>query len=359
MKAFDPWSSKQIDNKKVFKEFGLKKFPEAWRKELNHYLFERNIVIGHRDFEKVLNCVREKRPFINMTGIASSGRLHLGHKAIIDLFMFFKNCGARNYFCVADLEGYTSRAQVENLEQAKELAVNNLAHVLAFGIEESEAYAQSNYKIRYYSFVFEISKKITKNAFEATYGHVDLGKMSAALLQYADILHAQLPEFEGKMPSITPIALDQDPHARITHDVAKRLHYDLELPSFLYISHQSGLLQGTKMSSSNPESAIFLDDMPEDLHVKVSNAFTGGRETAALQRKLGGKPDICKVCELLRFHYPDTREVERIMNECRKGTRLCGETKSFAIEFFTKFLKEHQKKAKDKEKSARRIVYGK
>lgn len=358
MQAVNPWSSKEVEYERVFKEFGLKPFPEKWKKKLNHYLVER-MVVAHRDFDKVMKCIEEGKPFINMTGVASSGKLHLGHKAVIDIFMLFKSLGAKNYFCIADIEGYTSRQQTKTMEQAKEIAVNNLAHALAFGLSKKDVYVQSNYDPRYYTFTFEISKKITRNMFEATYGHVDLGKVSAALLQYADILHAQLPEFEGKMPSITPIGLDQDPHARLTRDVVKRLPYEMEMPSFIYFKHQSGLLEGSKMSSSVPESAIFLDDTPEQIRKKVNNAFTGGRETASLQRKLGGKPEICKVCEILRFHYPNSEEVLKIMEECRKGKRLCGETKQFTIEFLTRFLKKHQKKAKKKEKLARKIVYGK
>jgi tryptophanyl-tRNA synthetase len=357
MQALNPWSSKEIKYSRVFEEFGLKPFPEKWKKELAHYLVER-MVIAHRDFGKIMQCIKEGKPFINMTGIASSGGLHFGHKVVIDMFLLFKSFGAKNYLCIADIEGYTSRPQIKTMEQAKEIAANNLAHVLAFGLSKKDVYVQSNYKARYYAFTFEISKKITRNMFEATYGHVDLGKVSAALLQYADILHAQLSEFEGKMPSITPIGLDQDPHARLTRDVVKRLPYDLEMPSFIYFRHQSGLLEGSKMSSSEPASAIFLDDSAEQIRQKVSNAFTGGRETASLQRKLGGKPEICKVCEILRFHYPDSAEVTRIMEECRKGKRLCGETKQFTIEFLTKFLKKHQKKARKKEKLARKMVFG-
>lgn len=360
MKKIDPWSSKGFANyEHVFKEFGLSEFPENWRNALKHRLFERNMVIAHRGFEKVMKRIEQKKPFINMTGIASSGRFHLGHKVDIDLFLFFKSLGAHNYFAIADIDGYTSRQSIKTMEDAKKIAADNLAHALAFGLNEKDVYVQSQRDARYYEFAFELSKKITRNMFEAVYGHVDLGKISAAVLQYADILHPQLKEYSGKMPSVTGIGLDQDPHARLTRDIAKRLPYDLEMPSFIYFKHQSGLMEGSKMSSSKPETAIFLDDSEKDVKKKIQNAFTGGRETIEKQRKLGGRPEICKVCEILRFHYPDTKEVERIMNECRQGKRLCGETKQFTIDFLTKFLKEHQHKVKKNRKKAEKIVYGK
>jgi len=118
-------------------------------------------------------------------------------------------------------------------------------------------------------------------------------------------------------------------------------------------------MEGSKMSSSHPSTAIFLDDSEKEVKKKVGNAFTGGRETVEKQRKLGGKPEICKVCEILRFHHPDTKEVERIMQECREGKRLCGETKEFTIKFLNKFLKEHQAKVKKSRKKAEKLVFGK
>ena len=358
--AINPWSGTGIkDYEHVFREFGLKEFPSKWKHSLKHYLFERDIVIAHRGFETVMKRIEEKKPFINMTGIASSGPLHLGHKLDIDLFLFFKSLGAKNYFAIADIDGYASREKIKTVKDAKRIAVDNLAHALALGLDERDVYVQSQMGARYFEFAFELSKKITRNMFEAVYGHVDLGKISAAILQYADILHPQLEEYSGKMPSVTGIGLDQDPHARLTRDIAKRLPYALEMPSFIYFRHQSGLMAGSKMSSSHPETAIFLDDSEEEVKKKVSNAFTGGRETVEKQRRLGGKPEACKVYEILRFHYPNTKKVEEIVRECMAGKRLCGETKAFTIEFLTKFLKEHQRKTERKRNKAEKIVYGK
>lgn len=361
MARIDPWSAEGIKNyERVFREFGLKPLPETWRSELNHRFFSRGIIVAHRDFAKVLTVIRKSKPFINMTGIASSGPYHLGHKCIVDIFMFFKQFGAKNYFCVSDIDAYTSRPDrvVPNIEAAKRNAVNNVAHLLAFGLNRKDLYLQSKKEPRYYEFTFELSKKITRNMFEAVYGHVDLGKMSAALLQFADILHPQLPEYEGCMPSITVVGVDQDPHARLVRDIARRLPYELELPSFLYIKHQSGLQKGTKMSSSVKDSAIFLDDPPEVAKRKIMRAFTGGQPTIKEQREKGANVEICKVCELLRYHFPDDKTVNKILEEERTGKRLCGETKEFAADFICSFLEKHQSKVRKKLSVAERIVFG-
>lgn len=355
----DPWSSNNItDYEHIFKEFGLKPFNEEWKKDLDHLLFRRNLVIAERDFAKVIARIKTKKPFVNITGIASSGPLHFGHKVDIDLFRFFKEKGGRNYFAVSDIDAYCSRDKITAMKQAKELAVNNLKHLLALGLEERDVYVQSRKEQRYYEFAFELSKKITNNEFEAVYGHVNLGKISAAILQYGDILHPQLEEFEGKMPSITGIGLDQDPHARVTRDVAQRLGYDIEVPSFIYFKHQSGLREGKKMSSSEPNTAIFLDDNLKEAEKKLMGAFTGGRNTLEEQKKLGGNPDICKVYEMLKFHYENDKELSRIYSECRQGKWLCGECKKYCANFVLEFLEKHRKDAEKNQKKAEKIVYG-
>lgn len=359
MAKIDPWGSNAVsDYEHIFKEFGLTKFPESMRKQLKHRFFKRNIVVAHRDFEKVLERIKKKKKFINITGIASSGPYHLGHKADLDLFVFFKKCGAENYFCVCDLDAYCSRPKIKTVAEAKEIAVQNVADALALGLSEKDIYVQSNKENEYYSFAFEIGKKITAKTFEAIYGHLDLGKVSANLLQYADILHGQLPEYSGKMPSITGIGLDQDPHARATRDVAKRLPYNLETPSFIYFRHMSGLKEGSKMSASHPDTAIFLNDSEADVKKKIGNCFTGGKPTAEEQRRLGGRPEICKKYEIDLFNLESDAKLKDILEKCKSGKSLCGECKKLTIDYMGKFIKAHQAKAKKNLPKAKKIVYG-
>jgi len=359
LKEIDPWGQLKIkDYEHVFKDFGLKPLPNNLM--LDHYLFERNVIVAHRDFDKVAKRIKAKKPFVNITGIASSGPYHLGHKVDIDLFKFFKKKGAKNYFAVSDLDAFLSRPdnKIPNLQAAKKWAVKNVADCLALGLSKEDVYVQSRKENRYYEFAFELSKKITKNTFEAVYGHVDLGKVGANFLQYADIMHPQLEEFEGSMSSITGIGLDQDPHARLTRDVAKRLPYKIEVPSFIYFKHQSGLQPGAKMSASHPETAIFLDDDLKIVEKKINRAFSGGQPTIDEHRKKGGNLEIDLVYEMLKFHYPKTRELEKIGKEFSSGSLLASEMKQLAIGFFIPFLKEHQKKAKSNLKIAQKIVYG-
>ncbi|MBS3060656.1 MAG: tryptophan--tRNA ligase [DPANN group archaeon] len=358
--GLDPWSSAEIkesDYGHLFREFGIKHFKND-EFPIDHYLFKRGIIIAHRDFDKIFDRIEKGGDFINMTAVASSGKLHLGHKAAIDLFKVFKQHGAKNYFGIADIDGYTSRPDIKvgSMVQAKQFGLDNLTDALALGLSPKDVYVQSNYLPRYYELTFELSKRITENTYRAIYGSLDLGKVSAVILQMADILHGQLPEFEGRMPSITPIGLEQDPHMRLARDLAHKLPYNLFAPSSIYVQHQGGLKEGGKMSSSDPYSAIFLSDEPEVVDKKVKKAVTGGRDTEAEQRKLGGRAEICNVYHLAKFHVEDDEFVKDIFEKCKSGQRLCGECKQLNADKLVQIITKHHKQRKKVEGKAREIM---
>tara|TARA_Y100000310_G_scaffold345665_1_gene467949 strand:- start:8944 stop:10032 length:1089 start_codon:yes stop_codon:yes gene_type:complete len=355
----DPWTSGEIkDYSKVIKDFGLKEFTESEKSKFKHYFFKRNIILAHRDFDKIINSIERKKQFIQLTGVASSGPIHLGHKVDIDLFLFLRDLGGKSYLAVSDIDAYVSRpdSKIPDLETAKKHAIDNIAHFLALGVKKNELYLQSKKEARYYTFAFELTKNITKKTYEAIYGHLDLGKLSANFLQYADILHLQLKEYFGEMPSVTGIGLEQDPHARACRDLAKRLHYKLQLPSFIYFQHQSGLQEGKKMSASEHDTAIFLSDTEEQVRRKIKKAFSGGRKSLEEHRKLGGIPENDRAYDILKFHHPNDKFVEKIYNDYKSGRLLTGELKDICIDFLNKFLKDHHKKLKRTNKIAEKIL---
>jgi tryptophanyl-tRNA synthetase len=100
------------------------------------------------------------------------------------------------------------------------------------------------------------------------------------------------------------------------------------------------------MSSSVPASHISLLDDPADGYDKVRAATTGGRETAELQRELGGEADECPVYELYAYLLAgdDDAFATEVYEECVNGERLCGGCKEQAAELMESFLADHQDK---------------
>lgn len=133
--------------------------------------------------------------------------------------------------------------------------------------------------------------------------------------------------------------------------------YGFYLPSATYHRLITGLT-GDKMSSSKPETAIFLSDKAEDAERKIKNAKTGGAISLEAQKKHGGKPEECTVYELMLYHLIENdAELEKIYTDCRAGKQKCGECKSLAAELIKKFLKElGEKRAQAKEKVKEYLV---
>jgi len=116
-------------------------------------------------------------------------------------------------------------------------------------------------------------------------------------------------------------------------------------------------LTGEKMSSSKPESAIFLSDTPKEASKKIMHAKTGGAVTLEEQKKHGGKPDECVVYELFLYHLiEDDKELENIYKSCKAGKQMCGDCKKYASQLSEKLLTDLQKKRKSAEKNIKKYL---
>ncbi|MBN2518826.1 MAG: tryptophan--tRNA ligase [Candidatus Altiarchaeota archaeon] len=358
---FDPWKVEEIESYgKLFKEFGIAPMDEFKEKFGDNSYIKRGIIFGHRDFGKIANAILNKKPYIMMTGLMPSGRFHFGHKMVADQIIWHQQKGGGVYIAAADLESYLMRDIP--LDIARKIAVEEyLTNYLALGLSEKNLHFwfQTDYKTPYYRLRDMAAKEVTFNELRAIYGDLSPNKIFSALTQVADILHPQLPEFEdAALPTVVPVGADQDPHLRLTRDIAVRLegNFRLEVPSATFHRLLEGL-QGGKMSSSDPKSHIALSEDPKEARRKVMSALTGGRETAEEQRKLGGRPDECAVYKLYYYHLvEDDKEVQRIYNDCKTGKILCGEDKKRCADLMEKFLVEHQKRMGKARTKAERIV---
>jgi len=180
---------------------------------------------------------------------------------------------------------------------------------------------------------------------EAIYGELEPGKIVASLTQAADILHPQLEYFGGYKHVVVPVGADQDPHIRLTRDLADRFkELKLVRPASTYHRFMRGL-DGGKMSSSRPEATIFLDEPVEKAVEKMKRSLTGGRATIKEQRAFGGEPEKCSVYEFYLYHLIlRDEELEKLYIKCKTGEMLCGECKNIAGSLLAEWLVEHQRK---------------
>ncbi|AFZ70545.1 tryptophanyl-tRNA synthetase [Caldisphaera lagunensis DSM 15908] len=350
----DPWGRPDIkDYSRLYDLFGIRPFNEVIDRmkkdniELSPFI-KRGIIFGHRDFDsKILKAIENKEKVAAMTGFMPSGRFHFGHMMTGLELIYFQKLGFKIFVGLADAEAYAVR-HLPRKDLIRIGIEEYVANLIALGLDpkETEFYFQTNRKGSYHSLIQLFSSKITFNELEAIYGDITPGKIVSALTQAADILHPQLPEYGEYKHVVVPVGADQDPHLRLTRDLADRFKGDLDLepPASIYHRLIRGL-DGGKMSSSKPDVTIFLTDPIDQAKKKFMSSLTGGRNTAEEQRRLGGEPEKCPVYDLYLYHLvPDDVELTDIYKRCKSGSMLCGECKLFGSARLEKFLTEHQKK---------------
>ncbi len=354
MPCFDPFKpTLPQDYERLAENFGIERITEDMRKKLpDSYLFRRNIVFAHRDLGRILSVREQGKPFAVMTGIKPSNEFHVGSKLVADQMKVFQDMGADVFFAVADIETYHVKRQ--SLERSREVALDNITDLLALGIkEDAYFYFQSSQpKVKLLGHLY--ARDVTNNMLRAVYGEQQIGYYVSALVQVGDILLPEEPEFGGPKPVVVPVGLDQDPHIRLTRDIAGK--HGLVVPSSTYNRFMRSLTGSDKMSKSEPAGMISLSESPESAGKKVMRAFTGGKPTVAEQKKEGADPQICPVYDLLLYLEQDDNVVKRRFEECVSGKIMCGECKKDVAERVKKFLEAHQEKRDKKRDVAKQIV---
>jgi len=104
-------------------------------------------------------------------------------------------------------------------------------------------------------------------------------------------------------------------------------------------------MTGDKMSSSKPQTTIFMDDSIEEMSKKVKRAFSGGQPTVEEHRRLGGDCSKDVAFQYLQFFFePDDSELARIAREYESGRMLAGEIKQICIDRASEWLTDLSEK---------------
>ena len=360
MNKIDPWEVKEVkDYSRLMKELGVDSFQQFTKKLKNPPLeVKRNLVIGHKDFNKVYDCITKKKEFAILTGLMPSGVFHFGHMSVINQVIYYQNLGAKIYLLAADLEANLTRKIQE--KEARKIALEEyLLNYIALGLKKKNLvfYFQTSgpKKVQEYMNLSKLaSAETTFSEVKAIYGDINPQKLISALTQTADILY---PQLEGIKTTLTPIGFDQLPHANFTRDIASRMKFSL--PAFTFHKLIPGL-QGpnTKMSSSKPESYISFDDDEKTVRDKINKyAFSGGGATLKEHKEKGGNPDIDVSFLWLKYLFEDNdKRLNEIEQNYRAGNLSTGELKDVLIEKINYFLKQHRIKRERARKQLNKFI---
>jgi len=327
-----------------------------------HPLLARGIYYSHRDLAALLDAHEAGEPFFVYSGRGPSGPLHTSHLAQFELCRWFQErLGAPMYIQITDDEKFWSRAGLTR-EETVRWGYENLYDILALGFDpkRTRVFFDSRSIAALYPLAIRVARKITYSSVKAVFGLEPSANIGWIFYTALQTVPCFWPSWAEGRPvrCLIPCGIDQDPHFRLTRDIAEGLGYPK--PALLHSRMVPGLLGEAAMSTTggSEESALFLNDPPKTVERKVRNAFTGGRATVEEQRRLGADPEICSIWALWRTRFAASDdELARVTADCRSGAMLCGECKGQLLERVHAFYREHaERRERTKEWAASAIV---
>jgi len=347
-----PWEVEgNVDYNKLTALFGTQPIDDAILARFKRLtgsippMLRRQVFFSHRDLNWILDRYEAGEKFVLYTGRGPSGHTHLGHlmpwiftKYLQDAF------DADLYFQMTNDEKFLQKDEL-SASATRGFSYDNALDLIALGFdpEKTRIFLDTEYARTLYPIALEVSKRVTFSAARAVFGFDSSTNIGMVFFTSMQSAPAFLPAIlSGRnVPVLIPCAIDQDPHFRITRDVAPKMGY--YKPALIHSRFFPSLLGLDKMSASIPETSILTTDSPELARTKIANAFTGGRTTVQEQRDRGGVPDICAVYQysFYLFEQDDKRAVE-LREECLRGARACGECKNELADKVVQFLKHHQ-----------------
>lgn len=248
-------------------------------------------------------------------------------------------------------------------EDTHKFALQNAKDIIAcgFDIKKTFIYSDLEYvKGHFLMNIWEFSRLVTFNQVRGAFGFnesTNIGRIMFPALQCAASFASSYPEIWpnydpaaerskaiAKIPCLIPMAIDQDPYFRLVRENAARMRLPSPKPALIHSKFLTALQGvGGKMSASEPNSAIFMSDTPNQIKNKINkHAFSGGRETLEEHREKGGIPEVDVAFQYLSYFEDDDAVLQQVEEKYRKGELLTGELKKMAITLLQEYVKDFQ-----------------
>ncbi len=359
-----PWEVKgKIDYDKLIEQFGTQKIDEPLIKEISdltggklHTMLRRGIFFSHRDLNLILKDYSDGKNFFLYTGRAPSLGMHIGHLIPFVFTKWLQDVFKVNvYIEVTDDEKFMRNPDY-SLDQTMQWSIENILDIIAVGFDPDRTFIfqDTEYIKNMYPVSIKIAKKLNFSEVRATFGFdnsSNIGIIFYPALQIA-------PTMFEKRRCLIPAGIDQDPYWRLQRDIAESLgYYKAAQIHSKFLPPLTG--PEGKMSSSSPESAIYLSDDPKTVRKKIMKyAFSGGQATAELQRKLGADLSVDVPYQWLYYFFEeDDEKIKKIGEEYSTGRMLTGEIKEYLADKLNKFLEEHRSRREEAKELIKEFKY--
>ncbi len=314
-----------------------------------HFMIRRGIFFANRDLNWLLDQYEKGNKFYVYTGIAPSGSMTIAHLLPFIMAQWLQEkFDADVLIQIPDEEKFLAKKDMNlTLEKAHDLAYQDALDIAALGFkpEKTKMFLNTEYADVVYKQAVRVSKYLTFSIVKDAFGFGNDTNIGTIFYTSTQAVPAFLKSVEQgtNVPCLIPLGIDQDVHFRVARNAIDKLGY--YKPAIMHSKFLPSLKGGPKMSASDSDNTIYLADSPDVVVRKVNRAITGQQSTAELQKKLGGDPDKCAVCQYNRYLFePEDKKLEAIFEGERKGTLLAGEHKKDLADKINKFLENHNKK---------------
>ena len=284
---------------------------------------------------------------ILVSGIQPTGRLHIGnYLGALKNFVELQNSGKyRCYFFIADLHALTENPDVKELNKN---ITGLTSDFLAIGLDpkksvifqqsQIQAHSELNWILESISSIGELRRMTQfKAKSEGEKESANVGLLTYPVLQSADVLLYDA--------GFVPVGDDQLHHLELIRTLARKFNNKF---GRMFIEPQPLLTKtprvmsltdpAKKMSKSQPEGCLFIDDQPEALKRKIARATTDSGSEIKHSRE--NKPGISNLLEI----YSSLTDEPVAKIEKRFAGKGYGEFKKSLVETISNYFADFRKK---------------
>ncbi|KAJ9664253.1 tryptophan--tRNA ligase [Coniosporium apollinis] len=368
--AFDYEAISRKWNTKLIGDALLQRF-ESLTGHKPHRWLRRGLFFSHRDLESILDVYERGETFFLYTGRGpSSSSMHIGHTIPFEFTKWLQDVfDVPLVIMLTDDEKFLFKEDLK-LEEVMGFARDNAKDIIAVGFDVKKTFIYSDLEFlgtagkHMLLNAWEFSKGITFNQVRGAFGFdgsTNTGRIFFPNLQCVAAYATSYPFIWGDdplspvrskktaaIPCLIPCAIDQDPYFRLLRDHTKSMSHKIPRPALIHSKFLTALQgAGGKMSASNPNSAIFMNDTAKSIKNKINkHAFSGGQETLELHREKGGNPDVDVAYQYLTYFSDDDEKLERLARDYRSGELLTGDMKKECIALLQEYVGSFQERRK-------------
>lgn len=378
----DPWNvTAGVDEQGNVKAFDYVAISRTWNTSLvdqplldrftsltghkPHRWLRRGLFFSHRDLDRILDAYERGDPFLLYTGRGpSSGSMHIGHTIPFEFTKWLQDVfDVPLVIMLTDDEKFLFKESLD-LEETIQYAEDNARDIIAMGFDSSKTFIYSDFQYmggHFYQNAIEFSKLLPTNQVRGAFGFngsTNVGRVFFPAIQCVAAFATSYPHIWGDSPTrprqrstaaiqcLIPMAIDQDPYFRLLRDNCHRMANPSPKPALIHSKFLTALQgAGGKMSASNPNSAIFMNDTEKQIKTKINKyAFSGGKANTEEHRELGGDPDVDVAYQYLTYFMDDDAELKKIEQDYRKGELLTGELKAICIKLMQDYVRAFQER---------------